>query len=86
MIWMDGTVYEGQWKKGVQSGQGRLKMSDGTLKVGMFKNNILIEEESSDMPKETLTILGSSDSSRKLTELHEALLGADYDKLMKFYF
>jgi hypothetical protein len=41
MKWADGTSYEGEWENGVQSGKGRLSMSDGTLKIGIFKDNIL---------------------------------------------
>jgi hypothetical protein len=44
MHWADGTSYEGEWEKGVQTGKGRLKLPDGTLKVGIFKDNIIVEE------------------------------------------
>lgn len=44
MRWPDGTSYEGEWVKGVQCGKGKLQLSDGTLKIGIFKDNILVEE------------------------------------------
>lgn len=50
MNWADGTVYEGQWVKGVQSGKGRLRLPNGSLKVGIFKENIIVEEHISEMP------------------------------------
>jgi hypothetical protein len=50
MNWPDGTVYEGEWKRGVQTGLGRLKMPDGTFKQGVFKDNIIVEEHISEIP------------------------------------
>jgi len=43
-------------------------MPDGTLKVGIFKNNILVEEHSSEIPSIALEIMGQSDSSKLLTK------------------
>ena len=83
MRWADGTVYEGEWENGVQQGKGRLQMPDGTLKIGIFKDNILVEAHHSEIAPEALVILGSSDSSKQLTKLHETLLDCNYDALMK---
>lgn len=44
MRWADGTIYEGEWECGVQCGRGKLMIPDGTLKIGIFKDNILIDE------------------------------------------
>jgi len=44
MHWADGTTYEGEWEKGVQCGKGKLLMPDGTMKVGIFKDNVIVEE------------------------------------------
>jgi|LauGreDrversion4_2_1035121.scaffolds.fasta_scaffold79801_2 hypothetical protein len=74
MHWADGTTYEGEWMKGVQTGKGRLKLPDGTLKVGIFKNNIIVEEHISEISPYAVKLLAASDSSKKLTELHESLL------------
>jgi hypothetical protein len=61
-------------------------LSDGTLKVGIFKDNILVEEQHSEVNKDALKELGKSDSSRKLTKLHETLLESEYDTLVKTHF
>lgn len=37
---MDGTVYKGEWRQGMQHGEGRLWLPDGSLKQGHFENNI----------------------------------------------
>ena len=39
MEWSDGSYYEGEWQKGLQSGHGRLVLPDGRVKAGLFKNN-----------------------------------------------
>lgn len=64
MRWIDGTVYEGEWESGVQCGKGRLQMPDGTLKIGIFKDNILVDEHYSEVKPEALLVMGSSDSSK----------------------
>ena len=57
MHWADGTTYEGEWVKGVQSGKGKLKLPDGTLKIGIFKDNLIIEEHHSEMPAYAIQLL-----------------------------
>ena len=86
MHWIDGTSYEGQWVNGVQNGKGRLAMTDGTLKIGMFRDNLIVEEHHSEVSPYAVKILGSSDSSKKLTKLHETLLENEYDKLVKTHY
>lgn len=86
MKWADGTTYEGEWENGVQSGKGKLAMSDGTIKVGLFKDNILTEEEFSEMNPRARKLLGNSESSKQLTKLHESMLESDYDSLVKTHF
>ena len=44
MIWADGRKYSGQWLHGIQQGKGEMRMADGKLKIGLFKNNLFIEE------------------------------------------
>lgn len=39
MFWTDGSYYKGNWKDGVQHGQGELKLADGQVKKGFFTNN-----------------------------------------------
>ena len=41
MFWSDGSVYKGNWHKGLQHGEGRLELPDGRIKQGIFKNNKL---------------------------------------------
>ena len=40
MFWVDGTVYRGEWLKGVQHGYGKLILPDGSVKEGMFEHNV----------------------------------------------
>lgn len=43
MYWIDGSVYKGEWKRGIQHGQGKIIFSDGSIKEGRFENNVLAE-------------------------------------------
>ena len=47
MTWTDGSLYLGEWRRGIQHGIGRMEFPDGSVKMGYFKNNIF-ERESSD--------------------------------------
>jgi len=40
MLWTDGSMYEGEWRKGIQHGVGRIVFPDGTYKEGYFENNV----------------------------------------------
>jgi|DEB0MinimDraft_12_1074336.scaffolds.fasta_scaffold12292_3 hypothetical protein len=40
MLWTDGSIYEGEWVKGIQHGMGRIVFPDGTFKEGYFENNV----------------------------------------------
>ena len=41
MTWLDGSEYRGEWKNGgIQHGLGFMKFTDGTVKAGLFENNI----------------------------------------------
>ncbi len=40
MFWTDGSVYKGDWVKGIQHGFGKLILPDGTVKEGIFENNV----------------------------------------------
>ena len=40
MRWTDGSVYQGEWKRGIQHGQGKMVFADGTVKEGYFENNV----------------------------------------------
>jgi len=39
MYWTDGSVYKGEWKKGIQHGKGIMTFPDGRIKDGNFENN-----------------------------------------------
>ena len=45
MSWTDGSVYEGDWVKGIQHGYGKMKFPDGTIKEGYFENNVFKGED-----------------------------------------
>lgn len=40
MYWTDGSIYKGEWKKGIQNGRGVMTFPDGRIKDGYFENNI----------------------------------------------
>lgn len=44
MNWTDGSCYKGDWVNGVQHGRGSMSFADGTIKTGLFENNVFIEE------------------------------------------
>lgn len=39
MYWTDGSIYKGEWKKGIQHGKGVMTFPDGRIKDGYFENN-----------------------------------------------
>lgn len=42
MFWVDGSKYQGEWQKGIQHGNGKMSFPDGTIKEGLFENNIFV--------------------------------------------
>ena len=40
MYWTDGSVYKGEWNKGIQHGRGVMTFPDGRIKDGYFENNV----------------------------------------------
>lgn len=40
MYWTDGSVYKGEWNKGIQHGRGVMTFPDGRIKDGLFENNV----------------------------------------------
>jgi hypothetical protein len=48
MIWTDGSIYTGEWSKGIQHGFGKIVLTDGTSKEGIFENNIFKYEREID--------------------------------------
>ena len=47
MYWNDGSYYKGEWKNGIQHGEGEIYVPDQGWKKGVFENNVLavIEQE-----------------------------------------
>lgn len=43
MRWTDGSVYLGQWHRGIQHGYGKMIFPDGTIKEGNYESNIFKE-------------------------------------------
>ena len=43
MYWADGSIYRGQWDRGIQNGLGIMIFSNGTRKAGIFRENVLVE-------------------------------------------
>ena len=56
------------------------------MRVGLFKDNLIVEEHHSEVSPYAVKILGSSDSSKKLTKLHETLIESEYDKIVKTHY
>lgn len=44
MTWTDGSVYKGDWVRGVQHGFGQMILPDRTIKEGQFEWNVFIGE------------------------------------------
>ncbi len=40
MKWTDGSVYSGEWIKGIQHGYGKMAFPNGTVKEGYFEMNV----------------------------------------------
>ena len=57
MYWTDGSIYKGEWKKGIQHGRGVMTMPDGRIKDGIFEANIF---------KGAVKVREGSDIERKL--------------------
>jgi hypothetical protein len=38
MNWKDGSLYKGEWKKGIQHGKGKMTFPDGRVKDGIFED------------------------------------------------
>jgi hypothetical protein len=45
MTWTDGSVYNGDWIRGIQHGKGKMKFPDGSEKEGYFENNVFTGEQ-----------------------------------------
>lgn len=43
MTWIDGSIYKGYWKEGIQQGLGIMIFPDGLKKVGFFDKNVYRE-------------------------------------------
>ena len=44
MVWTDGSIYEGEWDSGIQHGKGKMIFPNGTVKEGLFQNNVFKQE------------------------------------------
>jgi len=40
MRWTDGSVYKGEWVRGIQHGKGKMIYPDGSVIEGVFANNV----------------------------------------------
>lgn len=36
MMWTDGSIYQGEWLRGIQHGKGKMMFPDGTAIDGVF--------------------------------------------------
>jgi hypothetical protein len=43
MIWADKTKFDGEWWNGMAHGRGKLTYPDGHIVEGVWKNNLLID-------------------------------------------
>jgi hypothetical protein len=44
MTWTDGSMYHGNWIKGIQHGNGKMCFPNGVVKEGVFENNVFKHE------------------------------------------
>ena len=42
MYWTDGSLYQGEWRNGIQHGHGKMVFPDQTVKEGLFENNVYV--------------------------------------------
>lgn len=40
MKWTDGSIYQGEWARGIQHGQGKMMFPGGNVKEGYFELNV----------------------------------------------
>mgnify|MGYP002079837646 CR=1 FL=1 len=40
MKWTDGSIYQGDWVRGIQHGHGKMLFPNGEIKEGFFEHNI----------------------------------------------
>jgi len=43
MTWPNGDQYEGEWKNGVEEGQGEMRYANGVVQKGIYKNGKFVE-------------------------------------------
>jgi hypothetical protein len=48
MMWVDGSLYEGEWSNGTQHGYGIMVLPSGDKKEGFFENGVFKREGSKD--------------------------------------
>jgi hypothetical protein len=46
MYFTDGTIYKGNWSRGLQTGRSVMILPDGSVKEGFFSNNIFYGDNS----------------------------------------
>ena len=61
MYWNDGSFYKGEWRKGIQHGEGEIYVPSEGYKKGLFENNVLVIVE-----KEAEAIYQDSDPEKQL--------------------
>ncbi len=62
MKWTDGSVYSGEWFRGIQHGSGKMLFPNNTVKEGYFENNIYKGKVNPLLATES-TRINSSDSN-----------------------
>ncbi len=40
MYWTDGSIYQGEWARGIQHGLGKMLFPGGSVKEGAFEFNV----------------------------------------------
>lgn len=84
MIFTDGTLYKGNWHRGLQTGKATMTLPDGTMKEGYFSNNIFYGEKSPspefDNPRDLSTqkLLRKSYSQNRINNAKSRLPQVNY--------
>lgn len=71
MLWTDGSMYEGEWRNGIQHGIGRIIFPDGTFKEGYFENNVYKYSLNNGMRSTQASTGFQVDSSGKLSNPYQ---------------
>ena len=63
MKWTDGSIYQGEWNKGIQHGYGKMLFPNSTVKEGYFEFNVYKGPKAQDTTPSNADIMRSTRAS-----------------------